>query len=501
MLRRWMTALLVGLLLFSAAYAKEAENIIDRCAFQVSEGSASEITDVSMTSAWKPKGADPEVMMRLPDSGATYFQINWVAPAVNFEITQYDAAQNILSTVTQSETDYGFYANVYPVDAGAKYVRIRFQQSGQGINKIRVYGEGDLPRTAVRWQPSHSDCDLMVISTHMDDEWLWFGGIIPYYDTVLGYKVQVVYMANCGRMRYAEAMNALASAGVRTHPEFIGLVDERIDSLSKTLEHWGGQEKMTQIMVELIRRYKPEVILTHDWNGEYGHNQHILTSRCMETVIEAAADESRYSDLGEAWQVQKLYRHLETKCPIEFDWHQSFPELDGRTLLQTAKDAMEENASQTRYYQVKDHGNYDNAKFGLSYSTVGEDTLHEDLFENVNFSAAEPTAAPTPEATEAPEIDAAAQAQSDESDRIDSTDSEAMTDSEAIAPEIDAPVDSEIERTDAPASEGKRFGAGTIIALALAALLVLAAVALVIAFVRQNAASTRKKKRRGKKRR
>jgi LmbE family N-acetylglucosaminyl deacetylase len=246
----------------------------------------------------------------------------------------------------------------------------------------------------------------MVISTHMDDEWLWFGGIIPYYDTVLGHDVQVVYMANCGRLRYGECMNALGVAGVNTHPIFLGLVDERIDSLNQTLAHWGGQEAMTQLMVKLIRERKPEVILTHDWNGEYGHNQHILTSRCMETVIKAAADPALYPELGEAWQVQKLYRHLEKKCAIEFDWHQSFPELGGRTLLQTADQAMKENASQTKYYQVKDHGEYDNAKFGLSYSTVGDDMEHKDLFENVVFATPEPTPAPTPEPTPVPEITA-----------------------------------------------------------------------------------------------
>lgn len=402
MLRRLAAVLLIFIFTFSAACAQEAQNIMDKCAVQVSEGSAEKITDVSISSGWVPDGASPEMMLRLPDSGAQAFQINWYKPAVNFTITQYDAARNVLSTITQSETDTGFYANVYPVAAGAKYISVKFSQPGQGIMKIRVWDGGELPATAVTWQPPHEDCELMVISTHMDDEWLWFGGIIPYYDTVLGHDVQVVYMTNCGRLRYAECMNALGVAGVNTHPIFLGLVDERIDSLSQTLAHWGGQEAVTRLMVELIRTRKPEVILTHDWDGEYGHNQHILTSRCMETVIEAAADPSLYPELGEAWQVQKLYRHLEKKCPIEFDWHQSFPELGGRTLLQTADDAMQENASQTRYYQVKDHGEYDNAKFGLSYSTVGDDVEHRDLFENVVFATPEPTPAPTPEATPEP---------------------------------------------------------------------------------------------------
>lgn len=391
------------MLLFGAASAQVAENIVDQCAFHVSEGSAEDITDVSISSAWVPSGDNPEMMMRLPASGATFFQINWSLPATNFEIIQYDENQNVLSTVGPSENDYGFLANVYKIETGARYIAVRFNQPRQGINKIRVYSQGDLPATAVTWNPPHDKCDLMVVSTHMDDEWLWFGGIIPLYDTVKGNKVQVVYMADCGRLRHAEALNALAVAGVRTYPEFLDLVDERIDSLSTTLEHWGGREALTELMVDLIRRYQPEVILTHDWDGEYGHNQHKLTSRCMEYVIEAAADPDQYPESVQkygAWQVKKLYRHLETKDPIEFDWHVSYPELGGRTLLQTATEAMEENASQLAYYQVQDHGEYDNAKFGLSYSTVGEDIESKDLFENIVLPT--PTPIPTPVPTPSP---------------------------------------------------------------------------------------------------
>ena len=46
--------------------------------------------------------------------------------------------------------------------------------------------------------------------------------------------------------------------------------------------------------MERIRRFRPEVILTHDLNGEYGHNQHKVTARTMQAAIEAAADPTRY---------------------------------------------------------------------------------------------------------------------------------------------------------------------------------------------------------------
>ena len=34
-------------------------------------------------------------------------------------------------------------------------------------------------------------------------------------------------------------------------------------------------------------------------------------------------------------------------------------------------------------YKVEDFGPYDNAKFGLAYTTVGEDVKKNDFFENI----------------------------------------------------------------------------------------------------------------------
>lgn len=464
-----MLLLLVG----ASALAAEARDITDQCAFRVSEGSAKKITDSSVATGWVPEGSDPEMMIRLPESGASCFQISWYKPATDYEILQYDENQNQLSSTAITSADMGFLANVYDILPDVRYISVRFHQKSQGINKIRVFGEGELPANVTKWKQPYEKCDLMVISTHMDDEWLWFGGIIPYYSTVLGMKVQVVYMADCGRLRHAEALNALARSGVDVYPVFLDLKDERIDSLNKTLEHWGGKEALTELMTELIRRFQPEVILTHDWDGEYGHNQHKLTSRCMETVIEAAADPTQcadsYAKYG-AWQVKKLYRHLETKCPIEFDWHVSYPELGGRTPLQAATESMEENASQLEYYRVKDHGTYDNAKFGLSYSVVGDDTEHKDLFENISL-AAEPTAEPTPEPTVEPTVEPVL--------------------SEVQPEPSDAPADALSPTAPPSAATGERGGGMPIIVPI--ALLILAAIG---AFILLRSGSIKRRKRR-----
>ena len=405
MRKRWLTAVILLLLLLHGACASAAvSDITDQCKFWVSEGKASAASGKSLQTAWTPKGANPELRISLPDSGAARIQIHWSDPPTNYTLTEYDAQQNVIATRTAQDDSFPCIAQLLPLQADTRYISLSFSQAGQGINSIRVYPEGELPNTVVEWQAPHDKCDLLVISTHQDDEWLWFGAIIPYYDLIQDKDVQVVYMANCGRYRYGEALNSIAVSGVRTYPYFVGLADKRDSSLAAAVKTWKSKDAIIGVMTEVIRRFKPEVILTHDWNGEYGHPQHILTSRCMEYAIEAAADPSKYPESAQeygTWQVKKLYRHLEEKDRIEFDWHVAYEEFGGRTGIQVATDSMKEHASQLKYFQVEDGGQYDNSLFGLSYSAVGADVEHNDLFENI--VEVTPTPEPTPEPTPSPE--------------------------------------------------------------------------------------------------
>ena len=409
--RRFAAALIMLLLLQAVCAAETVKNIADSCRFQVSTASAKNIADGSIGTAWTPGGDSPELIMRLPEGGAAWIQIHWSLPPTNYTLVEYDANQNTLHTHTAEDDSFACLAQLFPLDEETRYISIQFSQAKQGINEICVFPEGDLPAAAAQWEAPHEKCDLLVISTHQDDEWLWFGGIIPYYDLVMGKDVQVVYMANCGRARYAEALNGLAVSGVRTYPFFVGLKDKRDTSLNASVRTWNGSDSVIGVMTAIIRRFKPEVILTHDWNGEYGHPQHIVTSRAMEYAIEAAADPEKYPDSAAeygVWEVKKLYRHLETKNRIAFDWHVAYEEFGGRTGIEVATDSMNQHASQLKYFQVEDGGKYDNSLFGLSYSAVGDDVEHKDLFENIFEPTPTPeplpelTLEPTPEPTPTP---------------------------------------------------------------------------------------------------
>jgi mycothiol S-conjugate amidase len=66
-------------------------------------------------------------------------------------------------------------------------------------------------------------------------------------------------------------------------------------------------ETSTEPLVRIIRRFKPQVLVTYDENGGYPHPDHIRSHEVSVAAYEAAADPARYPDAGPAWQVSKLY--------------------------------------------------------------------------------------------------------------------------------------------------------------------------------------------------
>ncbi|HEX8508700.1 MAG TPA: mycothiol conjugate amidase Mca [Propionibacteriaceae bacterium] len=60
-------------------------------------------------------------------------------------------------------------------------------------------------------------------------------------------------------------------------------------------------------LVKLIRSFRPHVLTTYDEKGGYPHPDHIRCHEVSVAAFEAAADPDRFPELGDAWQVLKLY--------------------------------------------------------------------------------------------------------------------------------------------------------------------------------------------------
>jgi N-acetyl-1-D-myo-inositol-2-amino-2-deoxy-alpha-D-glucopyranoside deacetylase len=59
--------------------------------------------------------------------------------------------------------------------------------------------------------------------------------------------------------------------------------------------------------VAVVREVRPQVLVTYDENGGYGHPDHIQAHRVAMAAVDAAADPAYRPELGEPWDVAKVY--------------------------------------------------------------------------------------------------------------------------------------------------------------------------------------------------
>jgi N-acetyl-1-D-myo-inositol-2-amino-2-deoxy-alpha-D-glucopyranoside deacetylase len=59
--------------------------------------------------------------------------------------------------------------------------------------------------------------------------------------------------------------------------------------------------------VAVVRAVRPQVLVTYDEVGGYGHPDHIQAHRVAMAAVESAADPGYRPDLGAAWEVTKVY--------------------------------------------------------------------------------------------------------------------------------------------------------------------------------------------------
>ncbi|MEG1027837.1 MAG: PIG-L family deacetylase, partial [Oscillospiraceae bacterium] len=249
--------------------------------------------------------------------------------------------------------------------------------------EITLFTEGELPKYVQQWQPPLDDSDILFLPTHADDEHLFFGSALSYYSIDTDKKVQVAYLTNHYGEWYRphELLAGLWEVGVKNYPiipEFKDMYSESLDN-AKTLY---DTDAMLEYQVELIRRFRPEVIVEHDENGEYGHGVHRLNAYLLKQSLELSNDATAYPQSARkfgVFDVPKAYFHLYGDTILDVDKIM----CDGRTPLQATIDGFDHHKSQHQYFKVEKGGKYDFAKFGLYRSLVGEDVQKNDLFENI----------------------------------------------------------------------------------------------------------------------
>ena len=416
-MKKWLIALLTLLALsLSVAFAAEANDITEDCKFKVCSSGRKYtlMTDKKYTSYWESnKIKTPWIAITAPEGKPIAgLYVCFGNMPESWEIQTSDDGKDWFTAVPG---DTRFLHAYIALPQPAQHVRLAVtseKKTALRINDLFVLSEGDLPDWVQVWQPTEEKADILFLSRHPDDELIFFGGAIPTYAVEQQRKVVVAYFSRSNTTRSSELLNGLWHMGVRTYPVIGNFKDSYAKNLKAAYKTAGGKDKVNEWIVGLYRQYKPEVVVTQDTNGEYGHKQHMMIADAAQNCIALAANEDEFTASTIAygtWQVKKLYLHLYPENQITFDWTVPLKSMNGATGIELAEEAYTLHKTQASSgMSVTETGTkYDNRVFGLAFTTVGEDVRKDDFLENIydapgSYDAAANNVEATPAPTEVP---------------------------------------------------------------------------------------------------
>lgn len=290
-------------------------------------------------------------------------------------------------------------------------------EAGTVIADIYVLGEGELPIMVQTWAPPCEQADLLLLTSHSDDEQLFFSGVLPYYAGERKLDVQVAYVVQHfeangvqNHQRPHELLDGLWTVGVKYYPIMSDFPDLYAESknretaflqATKVYESAGiAYTDFLSYIIECLRRCKPLVVVSHDLDGEYGHGTHVVCAQAITEAISLAADETQeldsYRRYG-TWETEKLYLHLYEENPIVMNWDIPLETFGGKTAFEVSQEGFGCHLSQhwTWFYKwmygtaerpvkkATDIRSYSPCNYGLYYTAVGNDVVGGDFFENI----------------------------------------------------------------------------------------------------------------------
>ena len=260
-----------------------------------------------------------------------------------------------------------------------------WEDKNAALAEIYIFSEGKLPGWVQVWKEPCSKADLLLLPAHADDEHLFFGGTIPVYAGQRGLAVQVAYMTFHTKDRWHELLDGLWTAGDTHYPVIPPFKDLYCETYEQA-QNLYDEDAILEYYVELIRKFKPEAVIGHDLNGEYGHGAHMLSARMLAKALERSGDASffpdSYADYG-GWNVKKCYLHLYEKNKVVLLWDEPLSAFGGKTGAEVAKESYAKHVSQQGFFKFSVTGGMGCAYFGLYRSIVGSDDVGNDFLENI----------------------------------------------------------------------------------------------------------------------
>jgi N-acetyl-1-D-myo-inositol-2-amino-2-deoxy-alpha-D-glucopyranoside deacetylase len=179
-----------------------------------------------------------------------------------------------------------------------------------------------------------ADRRLLLVHAHPDDEVIGSGATMAKYAAdgahvalvtcTLGEEGEILvpglaHLAadqedKLGQHRIGELADAMQALGVTDHRFLGGPGRWRDSGMMGTPSNerpecfWRADlEEAVGDLVAVMREVRPQVVITYNENGGYGHPDHIQAHRVAVAAFEASGDPARYPGAGEPWQPSKLY--------------------------------------------------------------------------------------------------------------------------------------------------------------------------------------------------
>jgi N-acetyl-1-D-myo-inositol-2-amino-2-deoxy-alpha-D-glucopyranoside deacetylase len=168
----------------------------------------------------------------------------------------------------------------------------------------------------------------MCVHAHPDDECIGTGGVLlraadeglrtAVVTCTGGERGEVVgpgmdpaeVAPRLAEVRHAELTKALELLGAGA-PRWLGYVDSGMvgtEGNEDPASFWRADfDEAVGRLVAQIREFRPDVLVTYDAFGVYGHPDHVQAHRVTLAAAEACAVRALYPRAGPAWAVRKLY--------------------------------------------------------------------------------------------------------------------------------------------------------------------------------------------------
>src|SRR6185436_13152798 len=160
------------------------------------------------------------------------------------------------------------------------------------------------------------DQRLLLVHAHPDDETIGQGATMAKYvargtqvtlvTCTLGEEGEVLVpdLEHLTYHRFLGGAGRFRDSGMVWAPEGHAAAGEDV----KDGTFWRADLlEAADLLVEIIREVKPQVMVTYDQFGGYGHPDHIQAHRVATYATSLAAVPSYRPELGEAWDIAKVY--------------------------------------------------------------------------------------------------------------------------------------------------------------------------------------------------